>query len=154
MQNILILFVIALAACSSSKTHQSDSPIEVLKATSQKWFGGVSDAGWGEYFNFKMVLDKTAGLTFDTVWIDNRAYIPHFDRYESQVRKDLGPVDTLTLVCEFRTKPDSDGDMTENPPQTQQPSFDGKALILYTKDENRLSYIVNEIEVLPALHYP
>jgi len=150
---IIILMAMAMG-CAASRVSLKNDPVRVVKATSQRWYGGMEQSGWGTNYRFKVVHDKTAGITFDTIWIENRAYIPQLSPYEIQHRADFGAIDTLTLYCEYHHSNYPSDEYREHPPLSVGPEYDGAALLIYRKDGTRLSYAIKEITSLPAVYYP
>lgn len=143
-----------LASCAGSKTGYQSGGVQIISATSQRWYGGTEESGWGIDYTFQVRFDKTAGYVFDTVWIEDRAYIPRLSQYMLDVRKDIGPVDTIPMHCTYH-KPNSPTDeYAEYPPRSDGPEYDGAALLIYHLQGMRYALAVDSIKVLPAVYYP
>jgi hypothetical protein len=142
-----------LVSCVTARTTGKD-PIEIISATSQRWYGGTEESGWGINYTFKVVYDKTSDIRFDTMWIESRAYIPQLSPYELDSRKAIGPIDTISMFCKFHHSNDPGDGHAEHPPMSDGPEFNGSALLIYHLETTRLTYHVDSIGVLPALYYP
>lgn len=149
----LVVESVSVRSCGGSREADNE-PIDILSATSQRWYGGTEESGWGINYTFRVLYDKTSDIAFDTMWIDNRAYAPQLSPYELDSRKAIGPMDTISMFCKFHKSNDPGNDFAETPHVSDGPDFAGAALLIYRLSGKRFTYTVDSISTLPALYYP
>lgn len=157
MKSIFIIIggiIFITLGCSPKNYPVKTSDFRVIKATHQPWSGGVAQSGFGVYY--ELVLSATKeNIIFDTIWIDDRAFIP------GTVVEDIKD-DLLLIYLKYTKKPKLENgtgiqegaEYTENPPKSKGPDFEGEALIIYTIKGKKKFFEVKQFEKKPALDYP
>jgi hypothetical protein len=153
MRFCAVVIAVILAGCGASRL-PGGGPVEVIHATSQQWFGGTEESGYGTNYRFRVVYDKTKDVTFDTMWIGERAYVPELSAFLLNQRKTIGPIDTIPLVCRYHKSNNPLDGYSEHPPKANGPPFKGAALLIYHFEGSRHTCVVDSIQPLEALYYP
>lgn len=138
--------------------------INLIKATSQKWAGGVC-CRYGTYFKFIMQT-KMDNITPDTVWVNGNFYpLKYSDDGQYGNTKKFDSLTHLTTytIAVGETHDDaphpfindnnskSDSSAIKNVPKKQ---FAGAALISYQYKKKQCTFIVKEFTILKSLAYP
>jgi hypothetical protein len=150
---ILFMAVMVFSGCKNNAQHAGKKFMKVVKATSQKWSGGVARSGFGsQYFIQLQVLQ--GDIEIDTVWIDSRPFVPgkRYTKTDGQ---------TIELNLKYTRRPVFDevdlpvpGKWDDRPEQMEGPDFEGEGLIVFHVSGKRRLLVIEEFEVLEPIDYP
>jgi hypothetical protein len=146
-----ILLVFNMACKSVKKTENGgamkDDSFTLLSATAQPWTAGVPSGGKGTEYYFKIKINTSKELTFDSAWINNQSYAIFLSKDNGAIS--THPLtfvkgDSITLRISDLTNPNTKA-LPSKPPM----SYDGAALIGYKVKGRSFYYIIKEIQKLP-----
>jgi hypothetical protein len=96
----LLLILLLFLSCKLS-AQINNSYFKVTRSTVQSWSGGAYGSGSGIYYNFQLKFNKSAVISFDSLWIDS--VFKHFYNRANITLKQL-PVkkgDSVVLSTDF-----------------------------------------------------
>lgn len=151
MKRLSALGMLALTVTACHTQQQSASqrrpPFTLIDASSQDWTAGREDGGRGTEYYFKIAL-KTSDITFDSMWVDNKA-LPVFIAREGNTVSST-PVtyakgDTIILR----------GTALAHATTSIQPDLaPGAARIRYRVNDKSAYYTIEHIEKKESLNLP
>ena len=132
---------------------------EIVKATSQNWFGGQARTGKGTYFELTIVPKvNSEKLKFDQLWIGSDFFeIQCYQKGKRIKNNTFGPGDTITITVNQTMKPEPLPFVEEETHESDPlPPFEfkGKALLSYTLNSKRKYKVIEEFTKLEDLLYP
>ena len=134
---------------------------KLLEATSQHWTAGMAGGGSGTDYAFKVVIQTTAKIKFDSVWLNGKAFL-----IQAVKGKQFNPLsefeknDTITLkisdLVHGRKPGESNTPNTElNKAKATPPvPYKGDALIRYTIANKKHYYSVAQIKKQQPVNLP
>ena len=149
---LFFLAIVIVSACANMKANKPH--VEVMNAYSQKWFGGAAGSGYGTNYTFKLKKNTSESISFDTIWIQERAYIPEMQNITNPgAAPDSG--DEFYLKMQYRYRDNEyTGEVSESPPKSDGPAYEGDALIIYRMNGERKTIVVKQMNVEEPLFYP
>ena len=126
------------------KPESKNSFFTLLSATSQSWTSGIPSGGSGTEYFFKIKITTTEKTTFETAWINNKAFEIFISKETgsiSNVPIKYGNGDTIILrVSDLKNS-------NANSVNTEQPiKYDGAALIGYSVKGRNEYFTIKEIK--------
>lgn len=93
------IFSILLIAIFSVTNNSCIKKFELIKATSQKWYGGRQETGFGTYFELTIVPNTGSdNLIFDQMWIGKNYFeIQSFQKGKKMRNNLFAKGDTITI---------------------------------------------------------
>ena len=136
------------------KAQTDSSFFKVTRSTEQDWSGGAVGSGGGRYYKFKIQFAKNTSITFDTVWVKNRACtLNAVDKKEMRVHK--GDPGIILADAYYPAEPNIEMEiLIAFAPNPFLPKIKCDALIQFHADGKKYFYPVRGIKVLPAIAYP
>lgn len=151
------LILALLAGCKSYDTTGTDKDFKIIEATALQWYGGVEGSGNGIQYLVKSIVMTNKHLDFDSVWVDQRVYVPIVLNTNAIKIASFSQGDTVSLIFNYQKAGDpdlGDGAMLETPPKSTGPTFAGDGLILYRLEGGRRIKAILEIKRLESQFYP
>ncbi len=137
---------------------------ELIKATSQKWHGGIKGSGYGTYYELTIVPNTNSDkLLFDRLWIGKKYFdIQSFQKGKKMRNNLFGKGDTITIRVNksVKLKPmpfvrkddNNDKCLTEKHPLPKE--YKGEALLSYVYKGKRKYFEIKHFTVLEPINYP
>lgn len=134
---------------SSSENNSINLPSDIeyftlLNAISENWTAGIINGGSGIDYYFKIKINTSEKLIFDSAWINNKSFGIYISRVTTSISNEpvkYGNGDIITLRVSDMKNQNSKA-VNSNPPK----KFDGAALIGLTINGKRDYYIIKEIK--------
>ena len=134
------------------------SKVKLLEATSQKWAGGIYEAGYGT--NFKVTLiakGSSEKLQVSDLWIgEDHFSVKAVKNLAKRNDLEFSKKDTLYVVAGFTFKPDKDGryikKMGDQKPVPRE--YEGVALLKYTWKGKEKYKEIDKLKELQKIIYP
>ncbi len=158
MKSIKVAFFAVLLMLFGVARYGSAQSFHLVKATSQRWAGGVA----GHFgVNYYIELETSSpAIIPDTVWVDGRTYPINFT---SKRGNEIRTVDSVTHKITYsiwareshiQVNPMMKG--AENDTATGKPArnFEGVALVSYELKHKQHFFTVKSFTQLPQLNYP
>ena len=147
MKVLSIVLSILLMSCSATKM-QNEQPFDLINATSQKWYGGAAGSGYGTEYKFFFEKKSDTEVAFDTVWINDRAFIPEIANVSFPLKNiEKGHQFSLNMNYRFMENKYT-GEVFESPVKDEagSPEYAGDALLIYKVNGERKTMIIQKIE--------
>lgn len=133
---VIVLFSTFFVSASFFK-----KDLKLLSANSETWSGGLAGSGSGKEYYFKIKIQTSKPITFDSVWVNNKmlpTYVSNNSLSISQEPIKFKYNDTIILRASERS-------LSPNPPYKSPIKFSGVATIRYYLD-GKIKYLnVKEI---------
>ena len=165
MKTIKLAFLLAVSCQLCAIGSGSAQSFHVLKATSQRWAGGVA-GHFGVYYSIELETSSPS-ISPDTVWINGQVYpVTPVAKNGSMIRS----TDSVTHKIKYTISVSESHNQfngpryrqQENPPAkdtaTEKPKpvrqFDGAAMISYRVKHKQRFFIIKSFTALKQLNYP
>jgi hypothetical protein len=132
---------------------------KIIEATSQKWYGGRQEIGYGTNFEITIVSKVNSEiLVFDKLWLGTEYFdIQTFQKGKRIKNNTFGPGDTITILIEKKMSPEpmpfvEEDNHRQDPPPPYE--YDGRALLSYQLKSKRKYKIIKQFKKLEDLRYP
>ncbi len=154
------LFII-LSLLSINNNYCRKQP-ELIKASSQKWKGGIEAAGYGTYYELSLIPNSSSKiLTFDKLWIGEKYFeIQAFQKGKKMPKNVFAKDQVISIRVNDATIPKRNHKANKRTAQEKQidgqnpPKYEGKALLSYLLKGKRKYIEIKEFTVLDPLFYP
>ncbi|MCF6185571.1 MAG: hypothetical protein L3J56_13300 [Bacteroidales bacterium] len=156
------LLSVILISLFSVTNYSCLKKFELIKATSQKWHGGIKGSGYGTYYELTIVPNSNSdNLVFDKLWIGKDYFDVQCFQKGKKMRNNLfAKGDTVTIRVNkannkykpmpFITKEGNTVIQKELPPI----NYKGAALLSYVYKKKRKYYEINKFTVSEPVFYP
>ncbi len=154
-----ILLFISFAILSFSGSFCSHK-FEIIEASSQKWYGGARNSGYGTKYELTIIPKADSEvLKFDKLWIGSEYFPVSCFQKGKRIKNDtFGYGDTISIQINKHNNPKSipiiekDSISKEN---TKAPfKFKGEALLSYTYKSKRKYVKIEKFTEKEPLQYP
>jgi len=145
------IFIIIIYACNKKTAlNTSTSNFTLLDASLQNWDAGIPDGGSGTEYYFKLKINTSKKIIFDSAWINNESFkmvvtkkVSHISNEEITFTKG----DTITLrVTNLKNQKKSD-----TPPPI---IYNGAALFSYKVENKEDFFIIKEVKTIDIANRP
>lgn len=159
------LFSILLITLFSVTNNYCFKQFELIKATSQKWYGGRQETGFGTYYELTIIPNSNSdNLLFDKMWVGKQYFEIQCYQKGKKMRNNLfGKGDTITIRVNkdevhkklpFVVKDDNSKEkcLTEKYPVPKE--YTGDALLSYVYKGKRKYFEIKEFTKIEPVYYP
>jgi len=154
------LFSILLISILSLPGSFCFDKFEIIESTSQKWYGGQRDAGYGTYYEINIVPNANSeSLKFDKIWIGEKYFeVSSYQKGKKIKNNTFSKGDTITININDRTVPNFSHQENTEKCLTEKHElpykYQGKALLSFQyKDKSKYKEI-EKFTILKELLYP
>ncbi len=154
MKQLLVsffIFLVIIYACNKkSAPNTSTTNFTLLDASLQNWIAGTPEGGSGTEYYFKLNINTSKKIIFDSVWINNESFkmlvtkkVSHISNEEITYTKG----DTITL----RISNLQNQKKTETPPPI---IYNGAALFSYKVGNKVDFFTIKEVKTIDTANRP
>lgn len=157
------LFSILLVTLFSVTNNSCFKQFELINATSQKWYGGREETGFGTYYELTIVPKTNSdNLVFDQIWIGKKYFdIQCFQKGKKMRNNLFAKGDTVTIrvnkdevkrIMPFESKEDKDDCLIKKHPLPKE--YEGEALLSYVYKGKRKYFEIKKFTEIEPVNYP
>ncbi len=154
-----LLSILLISTLSLTGNYCFDK-FEIIEATSQKWYGGQRDTGYGTYYEINIVPNASSeSLKFDQIRIGEKYFeVSTYQKGRKIKNNTFSKGDTITININDRTVPNfSHLENTEKclTEKHELPyKYKGKALLSFQYNDKRKYKEIEKFTILKELRYP